>query len=57
MEREGLLPGFVAGYSKIHQDETATSAMASGILRQVVAEDAAMADVVRATLPTCSCGR
>jgi len=50
MEREGLLPGFVAGYSKIHQDEHRHIGYGVWYLRQAVAEDPAMGDVVRATL-------
>ncbi|HMD57989.1 MAG TPA: ribonucleotide-diphosphate reductase subunit beta [Solirubrobacteraceae bacterium] len=50
MEREDLLPGFVAGYSKIHYDEHRHIGYGIWYLRQAVAEDSAMGDVVRATL-------
>ena len=50
MEREGLLPGFVAGYSKIHQDEHRHIGYGIWYLRQAVARDQAMGDVVRSTL-------
>ena len=50
LEREGLLPGFVAGYTKIHHDEHRHIGYGIWFLRQAVARDAAMADVVRGTL-------
>jgi len=50
MERGGLLPGFVAGYSKIHSDEHRHIGYGIWCLRQAVAQDPAMGDVVRATL-------
>ncbi len=50
MEREGLLGGFVAGYTKIHHDEHRHIGYGIWFLRQAVARDAAMADAVRATL-------
>jgi ribonucleoside-diphosphate reductase beta chain len=50
LEREGLLPGFVEGYSKIHHDEHRHIAYGTWFLREAVADDPAMADVVRATL-------
>ena len=50
LEREGLLPGFVAGYTKIHHDEHRHIGYGVWFLRQAVARDPAMADVVRATL-------
>ena len=50
MEREGILPGFVAGYSKIHQDEHRHIAYGIWFLRQAVAMDPAMGDVVRDAL-------
>jgi ribonucleoside-diphosphate reductase beta chain len=50
LEREGLLPGFVAGYTKIHHDEHRHIGYGIWFLRQAVAEDAAMGDVVRGTL-------
>ncbi len=50
MEREGVLPGFVAGYTKIHHDEHRHIGYGIWYLRQAVAEDSAMGDVVRTTL-------
>jgi ribonucleoside-diphosphate reductase beta chain len=50
LEREGLLPGFVAGYSKIHHDEHRHIAYGTWFLRQAVAKTPAMGDVVRQTL-------
>jgi ribonucleoside-diphosphate reductase beta chain len=50
LEREGLLPGFVAGYSKIHQDEHRHIGYGVWFLRQAVARDESVGDVVRGTL-------
>jgi ribonucleoside-diphosphate reductase beta chain len=50
LEREGLLAGFVDGYSKIHHDEQRHIGYGTWYLRQAVAETPALADVVRATL-------
>ncbi|MGP0102033.1 MAG: ribonucleotide-diphosphate reductase subunit beta [Solirubrobacteraceae bacterium] len=50
MEREGLLPGFVAGYTNIHHDEHRHIGYGIWFLRKAVAEDSAMGDVVRGTL-------
>jgi len=50
MQREGLLPGFVAGYTKIHHDEHRHIGYGVWYLREAVARDAAMGDVVRGTL-------
>jgi ribonucleoside-diphosphate reductase beta chain len=50
MEREGLLPGFVAGYTKIHHDEHRHIGYGVWFLRQAVAESDGMGDVVRASL-------
>jgi len=50
MTREGLLPGFVAGYTKIHHDEHRHIGYGIWFLRQAVAENAGMGDVVRETL-------
>ena len=50
MEREGLLPGFVAGYSKIHEDEHRHIGYGVWYLRGAVGADPGAADVVRATL-------
>jgi ribonucleoside-diphosphate reductase beta chain len=50
MEREGLLPGFVAGYSKIHQDEHRHIGYGIWYLRQAVATDPAAGDAIRVTL-------
>jgi ribonucleoside-diphosphate reductase beta chain len=48
--REGLLPGFVAGYSKIHHDETRHIGYGVWFLRETVREHPEQTDVVRATL-------
>ncbi len=50
LEREGLLPGFVAGYSKIHHDEQRHIGYGTWYLREAVAADPALGDVVRDTL-------
>ncbi len=50
LEREGLLPGFVAGYTKIHHDEHRHIGYGVWFLRQAVTENPAMGDVVRRTL-------
>ena len=50
MNRAGLLPGFVAGYTKIHRDEHRHIGYGIWFLRRAVAEDGAMGDVVRNTL-------
>jgi ribonucleoside-diphosphate reductase beta chain len=50
MEREGLLPGFRAGYSRTHGDEQRHIGYGIWFLRGAVAEEPAMGDVVRATL-------
>jgi ribonucleoside-diphosphate reductase beta chain len=50
LTREGLLPGFVDGYSKIHHDETRHIGYGVWFLRESVAADPAVGDVVRATL-------
>ncbi len=50
LEREGLLPGFMAGYTKIHHDEHRHIGYGVWFLRQAVAEHALMGDVVRNTL-------
>ncbi len=50
LEREGLLGGFVAGYTKIHHDEHRHIAYGTWFLREQVAAATAMGDVVRATL-------
>ena len=50
LEREGLLPGFVAGYSKIHHDEHRHIAYGTWYLRDAVRGDSRLADRVRATL-------
>ena len=49
-DREGLLPGFVEGYSKIHHDETRHIGYGVWFLREAVRERPELADVVRATL-------
>jgi ribonucleoside-diphosphate reductase beta chain len=50
LEREGLLPGFVAGYTKIHHDEHRHIGYGTWFLREAVREDDRAADVVRQTL-------
>jgi ribonucleoside-diphosphate reductase beta chain len=50
LEREGLLPGFVEGYSKIHHDETRHIGYGVWFLREAVRDHPETADVVRATL-------
>jgi ribonucleoside-diphosphate reductase beta chain len=50
LEREDLLPGFLAGYSKIHHDEQRHIAYGTWYLREAVAETPALGDVVRSTL-------
>ena len=50
LEQEGLLPGFVEGYSKIHHDETRHIGYGVWFLRETVRADPATGDVIRATL-------
>lgn len=50
MEREGLLPGFVAGYTKIHHDEHRHIGYGIWFLREAVAREPGMGEVVRGTL-------
>jgi len=50
MSREGLLPGFLAGYTKIHHDEHRHIGYGVWFLRQAVAQNDRAGDVVRATL-------
>lgn len=50
LEREALLPGFLAGYSKIHHDEHRHIGYGTWYLREAVAADPALAEAVRATL-------
>jgi ribonucleoside-diphosphate reductase beta chain len=50
LEREGLLPGFVAGYSHIAADEQRHLAYGTWFLREAVGADIALADRVRETL-------
>jgi ribonucleoside-diphosphate reductase beta chain len=50
LSAEGLLPGFVAGYSKIHHDETRHIGYGIWFLRESVAADPNLGDVVRETL-------
>jgi ribonucleoside-diphosphate reductase beta chain len=50
MERQGLMPGFVAGYTKIHHDEHRHIGYGIWLLRRAVAGDPAMAEVIRGTL-------
>jgi ribonucleoside-diphosphate reductase beta chain len=48
--REGLLPGFVAGYTKIHHDEHRHIGYGIWFLREAVARDQRMGEVVREAL-------
>jgi ribonucleoside-diphosphate reductase beta chain len=50
LEREGLLPGFVAGYSHIASDEQRHLAYGTWFLREAVEADSALAERVRETL-------
>jgi ribonucleoside-diphosphate reductase beta chain len=50
LSREGLLPGFVEGYSRIHHDETRHIGYGVWFLRQTVAEDPGAGGVIRETL-------
>jgi ribonucleoside-diphosphate reductase beta chain len=50
LEREGLLPGFVEGYSKIHHDETRHIGYGVWFLRETVATHPEMAEVIRSML-------
>ncbi|MGI9020716.1 MAG: ribonucleotide-diphosphate reductase subunit beta [Solirubrobacterales bacterium] len=50
LEREGLLPGFVEGYSSIHHDETRHIGYGVWFLREAVRDDDAAAETIRATL-------
>ena len=50
LEREGMLSGFVAGYSKIHHDEQRHIGYGTWYLREAVAAEPALSEAVRATL-------
>ncbi len=50
LEREGLLPGFVEGYSRIHHDEQRHIGYGTWYLREAVAADASLGEAVRETL-------
>lgn len=50
LEREGLLPGFVEGYSKIHHDEQRHVGYGTWFLREAVRENPEQAETVRKTL-------
>jgi ribonucleoside-diphosphate reductase beta chain len=50
LEGEGLLPGFVAGYTKIHHDEHRHIGYGVWFLREAVAREGTMGDVIRETL-------
>jgi ribonucleoside-diphosphate reductase beta chain len=50
LSRQGVLPGFVEGYSKIHHDETRHIGYGVWFLRETVREHPGQADVVRRTL-------
>ena len=50
LEREGLLPGFVEGYTKIHHDEHRHIGYGTWYLREAVRGDPAAAELVQSTL-------
>ena len=50
LNADGLLPGFVEGYSKIHHDETRHIGYGVWWLRETVRAEPGQADVVRQTL-------
>jgi ribonucleoside-diphosphate reductase beta chain len=50
LEREGLLPGFVAGYSRIHHDETRHIGYGVWFLREAVREGGDAEETIRETL-------
>ena len=50
LKREGLLPGFVEGYSLIHHDETRHIGYGVWYLREIVREQPQAANTVRETL-------
>jgi ribonucleoside-diphosphate reductase beta chain len=50
LSAEGLLPGFVEGYSRIHHDETRHIGYGVWFLRETVGANPEMGDVVRQTL-------
>ena len=50
LEDQGLLPGFVEGYSKIHHDEHRHIGYGTWYLREAIAAEPALADNLRATL-------
>lgn len=50
LEREGLLPGFVAGYTNIHHDEHRHIGYGVWFLRHAVAREPRVGDVIRAAL-------
>jgi ribonucleoside-diphosphate reductase beta chain len=50
LEREGLLPGFVVGYTKIHHDEHRHIGYGTWYLQTAVAADITLGDEVRQTL-------
>ena len=50
LNRDGLLPGFVAGYGKIHHDEQRHIGYGTWFLREAVGERPEMSGVVRSTL-------
>ncbi len=50
LDREGLLPGFVEGYSKIHHDETRHIGYGVWFLREAVRQGNGAEETIRATL-------
>jgi ribonucleoside-diphosphate reductase beta chain len=50
LNEQGLLPGFVDGYTRIHHDEQRHIGYGTWFLRETVTEHPQMAEVVRATM-------
>jgi ribonucleoside-diphosphate reductase beta chain len=50
LERQGLLPGFVEGYTRIHHDEHRHIGYGVWFLRQAISEEPGLADAVRTRL-------
>jgi ribonucleoside-diphosphate reductase beta chain len=50
LEREALLPGFVAGYTKVHHDEQRHIGYGTWFLRETVTERPEMGEAVRRTM-------
>ena len=50
LQQAGLLPGFVAGYTNIHRDEQRHIGYGTWFLRDAIAEDPDMGEVIRGTM-------